>query len=109
MFIGKNMELSRRAFIRRSSQLGVMGAASSYALGLASIGEAAAFSTSGDYKALVCLFLYGGNDHSNTLILSMPQRRSVLCHPRRRWGKRWRYSLTPRLLRRPLNPRDDRF
>lgn len=68
MFIGKNIELSRRAFIRRSSQLSVMGAASSYALGLASIGEAAAFSTSGDYKALVCLFLYGGNDHSNTLI-----------------------------------------
>ena len=68
MFIGKSIELSRRAFIRRSSQLAVMGAASSYALGLASIGEAAALSTSGDYKALVCLFLYGGNDHSNTLI-----------------------------------------
>ncbi len=68
MFIGNGPELSRRAFVRRSSQLAVMGAASSYALGLAGIGEAAAFSTNGDYKALICLFLYGGNDHNNTLI-----------------------------------------
>ena len=68
MYIGRDLELSRRAFMRRSSQLAAMGAASSYALGLAGIGEAAAFSTAGDYKALVCVFLYGGNDHSNTLI-----------------------------------------
>ncbi|MEM9310107.1 MAG: DUF1501 domain-containing protein [Pseudomonadota bacterium] len=68
MFIGKNSELSRRAFLRRSSQLAAMGAASSYAMGLAGIGEAAAFSSAGGYKALVCIFLYGGNDHGNTLI-----------------------------------------
>ena len=68
MFIGKNAELSRRAFLRRSSQLAAMGAASSYAMGLAGIGEAAAFSSAGGYKALVCVFLYGGNDHGNTLI-----------------------------------------
>lgn len=68
MFIGKDLEISRRAFIRRTSQLAAMGAASSYALGLAGIAEAAAFSTGGDYKALVCVFLYGGNDHGNTLI-----------------------------------------
>ena len=68
MFIGKSTEISRRAFMRRTSQLAVMGAASSYALGLAGIGEAAAFSSSGGYKALVCVFLYGGNDHGNTLI-----------------------------------------
>ena len=68
MFIGKSTEISRRAFMRRSSQLAVMGAASSYALGLAGIGEAAAFSSSGGYKALVCVFLYGGNDHGNTII-----------------------------------------
>lgn len=68
MFIGKQTELSRRAFMRRSSQLAAMGAASSYALGLAGIGEAAAFSNAGGYKALVCVFLYGGNDHGNTLI-----------------------------------------
>lgn len=68
MFIGKGSELSRRAFMRRSSQLAAMGVAAPYAMGLAGIGEAAAFSTGGDYKALVCIFLYGGNDHANTLI-----------------------------------------
>ena len=68
MFISNEAELSRRAFLRRSSQLAAMGAASSYAMGLAGISEAAAFSTVQDYKALVCVFLYGGNDHGNTLI-----------------------------------------
>ena len=68
MFISREAELSRRAFLKRSSQLAAMGAASSYALGLAGIGEAAAFSDVQDYKALVCVFLYGGNDHGNTLI-----------------------------------------
>ncbi len=68
MYIGKDLELSRRAFMRRSSQLAAMGAASSYALGLAGIGEAAAFSSAGGYKALVCVFLLGGNDHGNTFI-----------------------------------------
>lgn len=68
MYIGKSTELSRRAFMRRSSQLAAMGAASSYAMGLAGLSEAAAFSSAGGYKALVCIFLYGGNDHGNTLI-----------------------------------------
>ncbi|MEL6877515.1 MAG: DUF1501 domain-containing protein [Pseudomonadota bacterium] len=68
MYIGKGNELSRRAFMRRSGQLAGAGVASSYALGLAGIGEAAAFSSAGGYKALVCVFLYGGNDHGNTLI-----------------------------------------
>ncbi|MEO1729684.1 MAG: DUF1501 domain-containing protein [Pseudomonadota bacterium] len=68
MFISRQAELSRRAFMKRSSQLAAMGAASSYAMGLAGIGEAAAFSDVTDYKALVCVFLYGGNDHGNTLI-----------------------------------------
>ncbi|AOL95746.1 DUF1501 domain-containing protein [Porphyrobacter sp. LM 6] len=68
MFIGKANEISRRAFIQRSSQLAMMGAASSYAMGLAGVAEAAAFDSSGGYKALVCVFLYGGNDHGNTLI-----------------------------------------
>nr|WP_298929155.1 DUF1501 domain-containing protein [uncultured Erythrobacter sp.] len=68
MYIGKSSEISRRAFMRRSSQLAAMGAASSYAMGLAGLSEAAAFSSGGGYKALVCVFLYGGNDHGNTLI-----------------------------------------
>ena len=32
------------------------------------MGEAAAQTTASDYKALVCVFLYGGNDYGNTLI-----------------------------------------
>ena len=36
-------------------------------MNLAAIGEAAA-QTAGDYKALVCVFLYGGNDYANTVI-----------------------------------------
>ena len=61
-------DLSRRAFLRRSRQLAIAGTASSWALGLTGIGEAAAFSAGSDYKALVCIFLYGGNDHNSTLI-----------------------------------------
>ena len=68
MFIGKGNEIARRAFLQRSGQLAMMGAASSYALGLAGIGEAAAFSNAGGYKALVCVFLYGGNDYANTVV-----------------------------------------
>ena len=43
------------------------GAATPWALNLAAMGEAAA-ATATDYKALVCVFLYGGNDYANTLI-----------------------------------------
>lgn len=68
MQILKSIEVSRRAFVRRASALSIAGAGSSYALGLAGLGDAAAQSTTGDYKALVCIFLLGGNDHTNTLI-----------------------------------------
>ncbi|MEP6610146.1 MAG: DUF1501 domain-containing protein [Burkholderiaceae bacterium] len=44
------------------------GAATPWALNLAAIGEAAAQGTVADYKALVCVFLYGGNDYGNTLV-----------------------------------------
>lgn len=69
-YISKMEELSRRAFLRRSRQVAIAGTAGSYAMGLAGIGEAAAFNVGGgdDYKALVCVFLYGGNDHNSTLI-----------------------------------------
>src|SRR5688500_15132427 len=58
---------SRRAFLRRSSQLALAGGALPFALNLAAIGEAAAFDAT-DYKALVCVFLYGGNDYANTVV-----------------------------------------
>ena len=58
---------SRRAFLRRSGQLALSGTALPFALNLAAIGEAAAFNAT-DYKALVCVFLYGGNDYANTVV-----------------------------------------
>ena len=59
--------LTRRLLLRRAAQLGFMGAAGPLALNLAAVGEAAAFDAT-DYKALVCLFLYGGNDYANTVV-----------------------------------------
>ncbi len=58
---------SRRDFLRRCGQLSLTGAALPFALNLAAMGEAAAF-TATDYKALVCVFLYGGNDYANTVV-----------------------------------------
>jgi uncharacterized protein (DUF1501 family) len=58
---------SRRAFLQRASLLSMAGAASPWALNLAAMGEAAA-ATASDYKALVCVFLNGGNDHANTVV-----------------------------------------
>jgi uncharacterized protein (DUF1501 family) len=58
---------SRRAFLKRSAALSLAASATPWALSLAAMGEAAA-STATDYKALVCVFLYGGNDYANTLV-----------------------------------------
>ena len=62
-----NNNASRREFLKRGSAVSIAGAAAPWMLNLAAIGEAAAQSA-GDYKALVCVFLYGGNDHGNTLV-----------------------------------------
>jgi len=58
---------ARRAFLRRGAALSLAAGAMPWALNLAAMGEAAAQSA-GDYKALVCVFLYGGNDHANSLV-----------------------------------------
>jgi uncharacterized protein (DUF1501 family) len=60
---------SRRAFLQRSAQLAFTGAALPTVLNLAAMGDAAAFSApDGSYKALVCIFLYGGSDYANTVV-----------------------------------------
>jgi len=59
---------TRRAFLRRSGQLAMAGTALPFALNLATIADAAAQTSSSDYKALVCVFLYGGNDYANTVV-----------------------------------------
>ena len=58
---------SRRAFLRRVGHLATVGAATPLGLNLAALGEAAAFDAN-DYEALVCVFMYGGNDHANTVV-----------------------------------------
>ncbi len=58
---------SRRAFLRRVAHLAAAGVATPLGLNLAAIGDAAALNAT-DYKAIVCVFLYGGNDHANTVV-----------------------------------------
>lgn len=60
-------DVSRRAFLQRASAVSMMGRAAPFVMSLAATGEAAA-ATATDYKALVCVFLYGGNDYANTLV-----------------------------------------
>ncbi len=62
---------SRREFLRAASAYSALGAAAPLAMSLSCIGEASA-ATATDYKALVCLFMFGGNDSFNTLIANDP-------------------------------------
>ncbi len=57
---------SRRQLLKSGLGLAATGPAA-FALNLAHIGAASA-QTASDYKALVCLFLHGGNDQANTII-----------------------------------------
>ncbi|MES2069726.1 MAG: DUF1501 domain-containing protein [Pseudomonadota bacterium] len=60
---------SRREFLRMASALSVVGTAGApFALNLATMGSAAAQTAPSDYKALVCLFMFGANDHANTVL-----------------------------------------
>lgn len=61
---------SRRIFLQRSAQLAFTGAALPTVLNLAAMADAAAFNApnDGSYKALVCIFLYGGSDYANTVV-----------------------------------------
>ena len=59
---------SRRAFLRQAGVMSALaGPAAPLALNLAAIGQASAQSAS-DYRALVCLFLFGGNDSFNMVL-----------------------------------------
>jgi uncharacterized protein (DUF1501 family) len=65
---------SRRSFLRTASTLSAMvpAAGSGLALNLATMGAAAAQTATDDYKALVCVFLYGGCDNANTILATDP-------------------------------------
>ncbi|OYX48815.1 MAG: hypothetical protein B7Y90_09210 [Alphaproteobacteria bacterium 32-64-14] len=59
---------TRREILRRATALSCVGAAAStFGFQLATMGEAAA-QTAPSYKALVCIFLFGGNDSNNMVL-----------------------------------------
>src|SRR5437667_3159411 len=60
------MSLSRREFLRRSG-CGALSAAA-LATGINQFGLINAFAQGTDYKALVCIFLGGGNDGNNMVV-----------------------------------------
>ncbi len=59
---------SRREFLKRATAWSATGAAAPLALNLSAITHAAAQSATPDYKALVCLYMAGGNDAFNTVL-----------------------------------------
>lgn len=70
---------TRREILRRATALSCVGAAAStFGLQLATMGSAAA-QTAGGYKAIVCIFLFGGNDTNNM----------VLATDTDSWGRYW--------------------
>ena len=66
------MNVNRRAFLRRSIASALGGVSLYSALGNLQLVNAAAHAAKGgvfaDYKALVCVFLHGGNDSFNTIV-----------------------------------------
>ena len=59
---------SRRQFLRQAGRVSALaGAGAPLALNLLAAGHAAA-QTAGDYRALVCVFLFGGNDSFNMVL-----------------------------------------
>lgn len=63
-------QASRREFLRRAAVLsGSVGSAGlPFALNMATLSAAVAQTAVTDYKAIVCLFMYGGNDSANMVL-----------------------------------------
>ncbi len=59
--------IDRRELLRIGGGLGLLGTAAPFALQMAAVGSAAGQSAT-DYKALVCVFLFGGNDANNAVL-----------------------------------------
>ncbi|MBX9574937.1 MAG: DUF1501 domain-containing protein [Caulobacteraceae bacterium] len=59
--------LDRRHLLRLGGGLSILGAAAPFAAQLAAAGSAAS-QAAPDYRALVCVFLFGGNDSNNTVL-----------------------------------------
>lgn len=60
--------MNRRQFLQHTSSATAMGASTAWLTNLAALQSASAQSSNTDYKALVCIYLAGGNDAHNTVI-----------------------------------------
>jgi uncharacterized protein (DUF1501 family) len=59
--------LARREFLKKVSQYAALGSAGPLTLSLSALAQASSF-VANDYKAVVCVYLYGGNDYANTVV-----------------------------------------
>jgi len=76
-------ERSRRQFLRTASMASMAGiSASPFILGLNSMAAMAQSSSSTGYKAIVCVFLQGGNDGHGTVIATDPSSYSAFTQAR---------------------------
>ncbi|RFB04508.1 DUF1501 domain-containing protein [Parvularcula marina] len=64
----KNISPSRRRFLQMMGRTGSFGAAAPMLTSLVAGSAASAQSGHDDYRAIVCIFLFGGNDCHNTVI-----------------------------------------
>lgn len=71
-----SLNASRREFLRRTAALSTLGVAGPTALSMSALSRVAAADAT-DYKALVCVFLYGANDHYNTYVPYDSENHSV--------------------------------
>jgi uncharacterized protein (DUF1501 family) len=79
----KKHDHTRRQFLRTASFASMAGvSASPFLMGLNSMAAMAQSNTSPDYKALVCVFLQGGNDGHGTVIATDPDSYSAFTQAR---------------------------
>jgi len=62
------MALDRRSFLRNAAALTSLGLAARFDLANLVASASAQTASASDYKALVCVFMFGGNDGNNTVI-----------------------------------------
>ncbi len=65
---------TRRQFLTHSCSLGIAGTTMASALGTLGLSRHAAAQSAGDYKALICILLAGGNDSFNMLVPTDPSQ-----------------------------------
>ncbi len=95
--------ISRRSFLRRTAPIIGAGALTSTIRDLRLVNAAMAQAPISDYKALVCIFLAGGNDASNLIIPTIPSeysnyasiRTPVLAIPNQDGGPATALALNP--------------